>query len=106
MTQRQSIRLSDTEHPTNFEEQHHAKLAVKNLIQVSIPSGQSDFVAGRVTRIVFSKAKYESFDAAVRAANEFVSGCSVKVLNVATVVLTNVWKGFEGRTTDPSISIQ
>jgi hypothetical protein len=58
-----------------------------------------------VPRIVFSKARYESFDAAVRSASEFVSDCSVKVLSVATVVLPNIWKGFEGGMTDSSISI-
>jgi hypothetical protein len=51
----------------------------------------------------FSSAQYESFDAAVRSANAFVSGQSVKVLNVETVVLPNVWDTSEDGTTDPSI---
>ena len=51
----------------------------------------------------FSSAQYQSFDAAVLAANKFVDGQSVRILNVETVVLPNVWDPGEDGTTDPSI---
>lgn len=51
----------------------------------------------------FREAEYESFNAALHAANEFVSSRSLKVLNVETVVLPNVWDTSEEGTTDTSI---
>ncbi|NQV25810.1 MAG: hypothetical protein HQ518_15740 [Rhodopirellula sp.] len=51
----------------------------------------------------FSNAKYESFDAALRAANDFVVQQSLTVLNIETVVLPNVWDTSEEGTTDVSI---
>ncbi len=51
----------------------------------------------------FSTARYESFDAALDSANEFVSSQSARILNVETVVLPNVWNADEGGTTDASI---
>jgi len=50
----------------------------------------------------FGRLRYESFAAALHAANEFVSNRSVKVLNVETVVLPNVWDDDEQGTADPS----
>ncbi|MDA0282840.1 MAG: hypothetical protein O3B13_04965 [Planctomycetota bacterium] len=51
----------------------------------------------------FSSAQYQSFDAAVLAANAFADGQSGRILNVETVVLPNVWDTSEGGTTDVSI---
>lgn len=51
----------------------------------------------------FSSAEYQTFDAAVLAANKFVDTQSVRVLNIETVVLPNVWAPGEDGTTDPSI---
>ena len=51
----------------------------------------------------FSAAEYQTFDAAVLAANKFVDAQSVRVLNIETVVLPNVWDASEDGTTDPSI---
>jgi hypothetical protein len=51
----------------------------------------------------FSSAQYQSFDAAVLAANAFVDGHSGKILNVETVVLPNVRDTSEDGTTDVSI---
>lgn len=51
----------------------------------------------------FSSAEYQSFDEALRAANAFVAGRELKVLNVETVVLPNVWNTSEEGTTDASI---
>ncbi|MFT4559657.1 MAG: hypothetical protein ACI92S_005049 [Planctomycetaceae bacterium] len=49
----------------------------------------------------FTSAEYESFDEALKAANSFVVGRELNVLNVETVVLPNVWN--EEGTTDASI---
>tara|TARA_R110002072_G_scaffold302615_2_gene486861 strand:- start:4083 stop:4424 length:342 start_codon:yes stop_codon:yes gene_type:complete len=63
-----------------------------------------DFIPQQtVGRGFFSAAEYESFDAALRAANTFVETQSVKMLNVETVVLPNVWDSAEEGTTDASI---
>jgi hypothetical protein len=51
----------------------------------------------------FTSAQYESFDEALKAANSFVAGRDLKVLNVETVVLPNVWEKSEDGTTDASI---
>jgi hypothetical protein len=65
---------------------------------------KADFVPRQATGPgFFREAEYESFAAALHAANEFVSSRSLKVLNVETVVLPNVWDAAEQGTTDPSI---
>jgi|SaaInlStandDraft_1057018.scaffolds.fasta_scaffold282405_1 hypothetical protein len=51
----------------------------------------------------FSSAEYESFDEALKAANSFVAGRDLKVLNIETVVLPNVWDTSEEGTADASI---
>lgn len=51
----------------------------------------------------FSSAEYQSFDEALQAANSFVADRNLKVLNVETVVLPNVWRTSEEGTTDTSI---
>ncbi len=51
----------------------------------------------------FSAAEYQTFDAAVLAANKFADGQSARILNIETVVLPNVWGPGEDGTTDPSI---
>lgn len=51
----------------------------------------------------FRNAEYESFNAALDAANEFIDSRSLKVINVETVVLPNVWDTAEEGTTDASI---
>jgi hypothetical protein len=49
----------------------------------------------------FTSAQYESFDEALKAANSFMVGRELMILNVETVVLPNVWD--EEGTTDVSI---
>ena len=39
----------------------------------------------------FKAATYESFDAALNAANEWIAQSGVPVLNIETVVLPNMW---------------
>jgi hypothetical protein len=46
---------------------------------------------------------YESFDAAVEAANQWIIDSSVKLINLETVVLPNLWSRFEEGSTDSSL---
>lgn len=46
---------------------------------------------------------YESFDAAVTAANEWLATANVELINLETVVLPNIWSRFEEGSTDSSI---
>jgi hypothetical protein len=52
---------------------------------------------------LLSGGKYESFDAALAAANKWIQTKQVKVLNVETVVLPNMWR--EEGTTDVKLSV-
>jgi len=49
---------------------------------------------------------YEMFDSAVQAANAWVTGESVHVLNVETVLLPNLWRGGGKGTGDPLVRAQ
>ena len=48
-------------------------------------------------------AEYEPFEAAVAAANEWLAENHVRVINLETVVLPNIWSPFEDGTTDSSL---
>lgn len=66
--------------------------------------GYADFVPRMTTSPGFLKAaKYESFDAALAAANHWVAENSIRVTNFETVVLPNVWHPHEEGTTDASL---
>jgi hypothetical protein len=49
------------------------------------------------------QGEYDTFDAAVAAANEWRSRESIRVINVETVVLPNIWEGGEAGSTDPAL---
>lgn len=51
----------------------------------------------------FSTAEYEKFGAAVAAANEWIRTNAIKVINVETVVLPNMWSECEEGTEDPNL---
>ena len=51
----------------------------------------------------FSPPEYESFESALAAANLWIKQNEIKVLNVETVVLPNIWARFEEGSTDPSL---
>jgi hypothetical protein len=51
----------------------------------------------------FSPAEHESFDAALAAANDWIKENDIRVLNVETVVLPNIWARFEQGSTDPAL---
>jgi hypothetical protein len=46
---------------------------------------------------------YASFDDAVRAARAWLASNPVRVLQIETVVLPNIWKEGEGGPSDPSL---
>ena len=51
-----------------------------------------------------SEGTYESFEAAVQAANQWLKETkNVKLINLETVVLPNIWSRFEEGSTDSSI---
>ena len=51
----------------------------------------------------FRDGEYESFDAAVAAANRWIAENDIRVVNVETVVLPNIWKPYEEGSTDTSL---
>jgi len=51
----------------------------------------------------FKSARYESFEAALDAANQWVAENELRVINVETVVLPNMWDSAENGTEDPEI---
>ena len=52
---------------------------------------------------LFKAGEYESFDAALAAANQWIKENDVHVVNVETVVLPNIWSRFEEGTTDVAL---
>lgn len=65
-----------------------------------------DFVPLRTAPPGFLKpAEYEPLAAALADANEWIKENDVRVLNVETVVLPNIWSRFEEGTHDPALGI-
>lgn len=52
---------------------------------------------------LFTLAEHESFDAAVEDANHWIAQNKIRVLNVETVVLPNIWSHFEEGTSDGAL---
>ena len=53
---------------------------------------------------LLSPAEYESFDAALAAANKWIKENEIKVLNVETVVLPNIWGRYEEGSADAALA--
>ena len=63
-----------------------------------------DFVPKQIEAPGFLKpGKHESFDAAVIAANEWLSESPVTLVSLETVVLPNIWSRWEEGSKDASI---
>jgi len=63
-----------------------------------------DFVPQMTRPAAFlSPAEYESFDRALVEANLWIKENDLKVLNVETVVLPNIWSRFEEGSSDSSL---
>ncbi len=52
---------------------------------------------------IFQPGEYESFEEALAAANEWIVGHQIDVVNVETVVLPNIWSHYEEGSTDVSL---
>ena len=63
-----------------------------------------DFVPQLTKPAAFlSPAEYESFDRALVEANQWIKENDLKVLNVETVVLPNIWSRYEEGSRDTSL---
>ncbi len=63
-----------------------------------------DFVPQMTKPAAFlSPAEYESFDKALVEANKWIKENDLKVLNVETVVLPNIWSRYEEGSRDTSL---
>lgn len=63
-----------------------------------------DFVPEQMTAGGWlTPAEYESFEAAVAAANQWLAQAGVRVLGVETVVLPNLHSRYEEGSTDPAL---
>ena len=66
--------------------------------------GFKDFVPRMLAEPgLFKAGEYESFAAAVEAANRWIKEYDIKVLNVETVVLPNIWSRWEEGSKDVSL---
>jgi hypothetical protein len=52
---------------------------------------------------IFSPAEHESFDAALTAANRWIDENGIRVTNVETVVLPNIWSRYEQGSRDTAL---
>ena len=52
---------------------------------------------------LFKHATYESFEDAVAAANEWLNESGVRLIQLETVVLPNIWNKWEEGSTDASL---
>lgn len=53
---------------------------------------------------MLKRSEFESFAAAVAEANRWIGSANVRVTNVETVVLPNIWLNHEEGTTDASLT--
>ena len=65
-----------------------------------------DFVPNMKTAPgLFREGEFESFQEAVDAANDWISTEKVRLINLETVVLPNIWSKFEEGSEDVSLGI-
>ena len=63
-----------------------------------------DFVPRMLSAPAFFRVgEYESFEAAVEAANQWIREQQIDVLNIETVVLPNIWSRWEGGSNDVAL---
>jgi hypothetical protein len=73
--------------------------------------GYRDFVPRQIRAPRFGfghdamQGEYEHFDAAVGAANHWISESDARIINVETVVLPNVWSPYEEGSEDAALSV-
>lgn len=65
-----------------------------------------DFVPKMTKAAAFlSPAEHESFENALAEANRWIKENEIRVVNVETVVLPNIWSRYEEGSHDPSLGI-
>ncbi|MEX2174021.1 MAG: hypothetical protein WD872_06645 [Pirellulaceae bacterium] len=65
-----------------------------------------DFVPQMVAPAGFlTPAEYDSLDKALVEANQWIKENEIRVLNVETVVLPNIWNRFEEGSRDPALGM-
>ncbi len=65
-----------------------------------------DFVPKEIEAPGFLKpGTHESFDDAVKAANQWLAESSVKLISIETVVLPNIWSRWEEGSADASLGM-
>ena len=63
-----------------------------------------DFVPRQIAAPgIFAPGEHESFDEAVAAANAWIESSPIKLIQLETVVLPNIWSKWEEGSTDASI---
>lgn len=63
-----------------------------------------DFVPNMLARPGwFKEGDFESFDEALEAVNKWIKEDDIKVVNIETVVLPNIWSKFEEGSADVSL---
>jgi hypothetical protein len=63
-----------------------------------------DFVPRQLSQPgLFREAEHESFDEALAAANVWIHDNQIKVINIETVVLPNIWTRWEEGSKDTSL---
>lgn len=63
-----------------------------------------DFVPKQISAPgLFKDGEHESFEHAVEAANQWLAETKVKLINIETVVLPNIWSRWEEGSDDASI---
>ena len=66
-----------------------------------------DFAPKQLAAAGFIKsASFDTLDAAVAAANEWIAAANIDVINVETVVLPNLWTPHSQGTVDPNRVLQ
>jgi hypothetical protein len=65
-----------------------------------------DFVPKQIKAEGFlSPAEYATFDAALAEANNWIKENNIRVVNIETVVLPNIWTRFEAGSSDSALGI-
>ncbi|MCA9119906.1 MAG: hypothetical protein H6822_00915 [Planctomycetaceae bacterium] len=63
-----------------------------------------DFVPKMISEPrLFKAGEYESIEAALAAANSWIKEYEIKIVNVETVVLPNIWSRYEEGTSDVAL---
>lgn len=60
-------------------------------------------MAEQLLALVYNQGEYQSLEETIAAANVWIKESAVRVLNVETVVLPNIWEEWEEGSRDPAI---